>query len=70
MIMTPTPSDIRTTRESLGLTMAEAASRALVSERAWIKWERGEHPISAPAWAVFRLRSKLVTLRQLEREPP
>lgn len=66
--MTPTAADIRSARESLGLTQAEAARRAMVSLRAWIKWERGENPVSAPAWALFRLRSRLVTLRELERE--
>lgn len=66
--MIPTAADIRATREALGLTQAEAARRAMVSPRAWIKWESGERPISAPAWALFRLRSRLVTLMGLERE--
>ena len=66
--LTPSPADLRAARESLGLTQAEAASTALVSLRAWIKWESGERPISAPAWALFRLRTRLVTLTQLARE--
>ena len=64
----PSPANIRSTRESLGLTQAEAAARAMVSLRAWIKWESGERTISAPAWALFRLRSRLVTMRELESE--
>lgn len=59
---------VRETRDSLGLTQAEAASRALVSLRAWIKYESGERAIPAPTWALFRLRTGLVTLRDLERE--
>lgn len=50
------------------ITQAEAARRGLVSTRAWIKWETGERPISAAAWALFRLRSRLATLRQIEHE--
>lgn len=64
----PSNADIRSARESLGITQAEAAARARVSLRAWIKYESGERPISDPAWALFRLRSRLVTLRELERE--
>jgi len=64
----PSAPEIRAARDSLGITQAEAASRALVSTRAWIKWESGERPISGAAWALFRLRSRLATLRQIERE--
>lgn len=62
---TITPEAIREARASLGLTQAQAAALALVSLRAWIKWESGERPISEPAWALFRLRGKLITLREL-----
>lgn len=64
----PSAADVRAARESVGVTQAEAARRALVSTRAWIKWETGERPISGSAWALFRLRSGLATLRQIERE--
>lgn len=64
----PSAAEVRAARESVGVTQAEAARRALVSTRAWIKWETGERPISGAAWALFRLRSGLATLRQIERE--
>lgn len=64
----PSPDILRSTRDSLGLTQAEAAARAMVSPRAWIKYESGERAIPTPTWALFRLRARLVTLRQLERE--
>lgn len=64
----PNPDDLRAARASLGLTQVEAAALCLVSTRAWIKWESGERPISAPAWALFRLRSEIVTLRGIEQE--
>ena len=66
--LSPSAPEIRAARDALGITQAEAASRALVSTRAWIKWESGERPISGAAWALFRLRSRLATLRQIERE--
>ena len=55
MAESPTPSDIRAARQSLGLSQSEAARLCLVSTRAWIKWESGERAVSAPAWALFRL---------------
>jgi DNA-binding transcriptional regulator YiaG len=61
-----TAAEVRKAREGLGLTQEQAASLALVSVRAWIKWESDEHPISAPAWALFRLRTKLIKLRDLD----
>lgn len=64
----PTPSFIRTTRDRLGLTQAEAAALCLVSTRAWVKYESGERSIPAPTWALFRLRAGVLTLRQLARE--
>lgn len=59
---------VRETRNRLGLTQAEAASRALVSLRAWIKYESGEREIPAPTWALFRLRTGIISLSDLDRE--
>ena len=59
---------IADTRKHLDLTQAECANRALVSLRAWIKYESGEREIPAPTWALFRLRTGLISLSQLDRE--
>jgi transcriptional regulator with XRE-family HTH domain len=67
MNMNPTPRVLREVREGLGLTSEAAAGRAMVATRTWIKWERGERSISTPAWALFLLRSGLLTLQRLER---
>lgn len=66
----PGPNDIRALRGRLGLTQAEAACRALVSLRAWIKYESDTdtREIPAPVWALFRLRSGVISLSDLDRE--
>ncbi|OGQ58995.1 MAG: hypothetical protein A3J24_12310 [Deltaproteobacteria bacterium RIFCSPLOWO2_02_FULL_53_8] len=66
--MQPRPDTLRTTRNGLGLTQAQAARLALVSLRAWVKYESGERAIPAPTWALFRLLSGITTLKQLRRE--
>lgn len=64
----PTPTDILAARQRAGHTQAQAAACALSSLRAWIKWERGEHPMPAPVWALYRLRTGQITLARLDRE--
>ena len=42
-----TPTDLKATRERLGLTQSQAAARVGVTENTWARWERGEmqvHP--------------------------
>lgn len=64
----PAPDVIRHIRSRLGITQAEAAFRALVALRTWIKYESGEREIPAPTWALFRLRTGIISLSDLERE--
>jgi transcriptional regulator with XRE-family HTH domain len=64
----PSPDTLRTTRNGLGLTQAQAARLAFVSLRAWVKYESGERAIPAPTWALFRLLAGITTLGQLRRE--
>ena len=66
--MQPSPDTLRTTRNGLGLTQAQAARLAFVSLRAWVKYESGERAIPAPTWALFRLLAGITTLGQLRRE--
>lgn len=65
---TPDATQIRALRTRLGLTQAEASELALVSTRAWIKYESGERTIPAPTWALFRLRAGVATLEQIDAE--
>jgi transcriptional regulator with XRE-family HTH domain len=62
------PGAILKARTAAGLSQSQAAALALVSKRAWIKWENGQRAISAPAWALFRLRSGQLTLAGLDAE--
>lgn len=62
----PAAEDLRALRRRLGLTQAQAAALALVSPRAWIKYESGERVIPAPTWALFRLRAGVITLADLD----
>lgn len=67
--MTPTPEDIRSARLAAGLTQAQAA--ALVHLRApvrWTEYETGARNIDRARWDLFRLRSGLVTLIELDAE--
>lgn len=59
---------VREARAALGITQAEAAALALVSLRAWIKYESGEREIPAPTWALFRVRTAIISLSDLDRE--
>lgn len=61
----PTPADVRAARESAGLSQSQAAALALVSTRAWIKWESGENAVSLPAWTLFRLRAGIISMSDL-----
>lgn len=64
----PSAKAIKDVRTALGLTMEDAAAIAMVTARAWVKWERGERAISPPAWALFRLRTGLASLKKLDAE--
>jgi DNA-binding XRE family transcriptional regulator len=66
--MRPTPTEIRAARHQAAHTQVQAAATALVSLRGWIKYERGERPMPAAVWALYRLRTGQLTLVQLERE--
>lgn len=66
MTFNPGPPEIRQARESAGLSQAKAAARALVSLRAWIKYESGERNIPAPTWSLFLLRSGVISLSDLD----
>lgn len=67
--VSPTPAEIRAARESLGLTQAKAAELAyLGAATRWAEYESGARKIDRARWALFRLRSRLVTLKELGRE--
>ena len=69
MAASPTPSDIRAAREASGLNQASAAALVYLSGQSrWAEYESGARNMSPQVWALFRLRSGLVTIRGLARE--
>ena len=54
----PSPSEIRQSRLSLGLTQAQAGALVGVTDRAWRYWERGERVMPSSAWELFNLKTK------------
>jgi DNA-binding transcriptional regulator YiaG len=50
-----TPTEIRTLRQSLGLTQAAAARLCGVALRTWGSWEAGERRLCDPEARLIRL---------------
>lgn len=48
----PTPAEIRTLRESHGLTAEQAGALVHANAQQWERWERGEKPMHP---AIFEL---------------
>lgn len=49
-----TPSDIRSFRDSLGMTQAEAGQLLGVDGRTWRRWEAGDRPMLGAADRLLR----------------
>ncbi len=64
----PAPAEIRAARLEAGLTQAAAARMCFASIRAWIKWERGEHPMPRVSWTLYRLMARQATYQTILRE--
>jgi DNA-binding transcriptional regulator YiaG len=52
----PTPEEIRSARESAGLTQAQAGKLVFSPYRTWQQWEAGERRMHAATWQLFRLK--------------
>lgn len=50
-----TPAKVKSVRDNLGLTQAEAAEKVGVSRRAWAAWESGERQLSPSSIILLRL---------------
>lgn len=65
----PTPAEVRAAREAAGHTQAQAAALARYGAPVrWTELEAGTRRIDRARWDLYRLRARLVTLRELERE--
>jgi len=60
MIQSPTVDQIKTTRQSLGLTQSAAARLIYVDPSAWMHWERGKTPMHRAFWVLFLIKSGLL----------
>ena len=57
----PSPDEIRTIREKLGYTQAEAAEKVGVGQGVWSSWERGSRkPSRQSAILIDLLRQKKI----------
>ena len=56
----PNPSDIRTTRLSLGLTQQQAGALVGASTRTWRSWEAGFRVMPGSKWELFTIKTREV----------
>jgi DNA-binding transcriptional regulator YiaG len=58
MIEQPTPAQIKSARENVGDTQAEAAARVhSPSYRAWQNWEAGTRTIPLASWELYLIKT-------------
>ena len=65
MIDRPNKDILKAVRAEQGLTQQEAAERAMISTRSWIKYESGERNMMPAPWVLFQLRSNLIKLEDI-----
>ena len=53
----PTPAEISSARESLGLTQQEAADLLHITTRAWQRYEYGERRMHPALWELSLLKT-------------
>lgn len=56
----PTKEQVKATRESAGLTQAEAAALLYLTVKAWGAWEQGVRRMSPGYWELFNLKIKKI----------
>lgn len=54
----PSPTLIRTSRLSLGLTQQQAGALIGATARAWRAWEAGTRVMPGSKWELFNLKTK------------
>ena len=53
----PTPDEIRTKREQVGLTQTAAAHVVYSTCRAWQQWEAGDRRMHPGLWELFKIKT-------------
>jgi len=54
----PSPTLIRTSRLSLGLTQQQAGAMVGASARTWRSWEAGYRVMPPAKWELFQLKTR------------
>jgi len=54
----PTPAEIKTARESVGLTQTEAADLVHTTCRTYQQWEAGDRRMHPAMWELFNIKIK------------
>ena len=57
MTTSPTPSDLKSSRITAGLTQTEAGTLVGAALRTWQSWEAGDRKMPAPKWELFCLKA-------------
>ncbi|WP_076908931.1 helix-turn-helix domain-containing protein [Burkholderia pseudomallei] len=65
----PKPDEIRSLRESLGLTQSQAAAVVYSTLSAWQRWEQGERAMHPAMWELFRIKTGALPLDALMVKP-
>ena len=56
MTTSPTPSDLKSSRITAGLTQTEAGTLVGAALRTWQSWEAGDRKMPAPKWELFCMK--------------
>lgn len=59
MLKSPTPEQLKNTRNALGYTQREAAELVHVSLRAWQLWEAGDRKMPPGIWELCVIKAGL-----------
>lgn len=54
--MSPSPSEIKKTRQAAGLTQEAAAAVIYSTRRTWQDWEAGVNTMHPALWELFKLK--------------
>lgn len=54
----PTPDQIREAREAAGLTQAASAALIYVTDRAWRRYEAGDHEMHPALFELYLIKIK------------
>jgi len=57
--LSPTPDEVRATREAVGLSQTDAAALIDQTRASWARYEDGTRALNPILWQVWRIRAGL-----------